>query len=147
MSETGVCVICAGIALVAMLGWSLWMVYHVMHTQPSSRHNPKSDSEVLLDNLKLTNKQVNTLYQYTIRVPGEKTPAGQRQQMSPQFLQMAHTAIVKRIKHRRPTWTTEMRDAVAWDIIRRIDWDNDALMHKSLEWITDTTLERMCPKK
>lgn len=87
------------------------------------------------------------MYQYTMRVPCEKPPASQRKQMSPQFLRMAHTNIVKRIKYRRPTWTTEMRDAVAWDIIRRIDWDNDALMHKSLEWITDRALQSMCPQK
>lgn len=87
------------------------------------------------------------MYQYTIRVPGEKTPASQRKQMSPQFLQMAHADVVNRIKYRRPSWSTEIQDAVAWEIVRRIDWNNDALMHKSLEWITDTTLQRMYPKK
>ena len=60
MSETVICMICAGIALTAMLGWSIWMAYHIVHTSPSCRHDPKSDSEVLLDEivpqyLKLTN--------------------------------------------------------------------------------------------
>ncbi len=87
------------------------------------------------------------MYQYTLRVPGDKTPAGKRTQPSPKVLQIAHADIANRIKQQRPTWTMQMRDAVAWDILRRIDWDNEALMHKSLAWITDYALNTMCPKE
>ena len=55
MSANMLCMMCAGITLVAMLGSSIWMAYHVVHTTQSSHRKPKADSEVLLAHLKLTN--------------------------------------------------------------------------------------------
>lgn len=84
------------------------------------------------------------MYQYKLRTPGD---AGKRPQMSPEFTALAHQRVMSRVKQQRPSWTTEMCDSVAWDIVRRIDWNNEALMHKSLEWMTDTSLNSMCPKE
>lgn len=67
--------------------------------------------------------------------------------LGPKALQQAHIDITKIIRNERPTWTAIMAESVAWDIIRRIDWSNEALMHKGIEWITRRYLQVLCPKE
>lgn len=67
--------------------------------------------------------------------------------LGPKALQLAHTDIVKTIRTEKPTWTAIMAESVAWDIIRRIDWSNETLMHKGIEWITRQYLQVLCPKE
>ena len=60
MHENIICMICAGIALVAMLAYSFWMAYKAVHKQPTCCHIPTSEGDVSLDAiaedyLKLTN--------------------------------------------------------------------------------------------
>ncbi len=67
--------------------------------------------------------------------------------LGPKTLQFAHNEAVKVIRQERTQWTAAMAESVGWDILKAIDWNNPALMHKDLKWIIKTYLNALCPKE
>ena len=60
-------------------------------------------------------------------------------------LQLTHKEVMAAICHERTTWTSDTAESISWDIIRSIDWSNEALMHKSLQWIVKQYLDTNYP--
>ncbi len=75
-----------------------------------------------------------------------KSRAELNTKLGPQALQLAHNNAVTVIHRERPNWTSVMVNSIGWEIIRRIDWGNPALMHKDFTWVVKQYLNLLCPQ-
>ncbi len=66
-------------------------------------------------------------------------------QLSEKCLQGARDRVAKIILFELPETSEQKAESMAREIVAWIDWDNEALMHKGLTWITEYRLKRMVP--
>ena len=83
----------------------------------------------------------------TYKAPLRATRVELNNTLGPKALQLAHAEAVMVIRQERAQWTAAMADSVGWDILKAIDWNNPALMHKDLKWIVKQYLNALCPKE
>lgn len=57
--------------------------------------------------------------------------------MGEKALKLAKEDILKTIQNIRPEISTEEMESLSEEILKEIDWDNPALMHKGIAWIVD----------
>lgn len=65
--------------------------------------------------------------------------------MSEKCLQSARDRVAKIILFELPETSEQKAESMAKQIVAEIDWDNEALMHKGLTWITERWLKYMVP--
>lgn len=65
--------------------------------------------------------------------------------MSEQGLLLAREDALRVIRVQRPHLSYEEARDIATTIVAGIDWNNTALMHKSVEWITERYLKKNVP--
>lgn len=63
--------------------------------------------------------------------------------MSEKALLIAREDILRVVQAKRPALAYDEAVCVADAILSSIDWENVALMHKSIEWIATTYLEQL----
>ncbi len=56
--------------------------------------------------------------------------------MSEKALQAARVEILKTLREHYSEFSVEEAQALADELLDAIDWDNPALMHKGISWIT-----------
>lgn len=62
--------------------------------------------------------------------------------MSDKALLIAKEEIISTIQYNKPDLSYFEVEEIAKHLLDAIDWDNSALMHKGLEWITLTYLNQ-----
>lgn len=87
------------------------------------------------------------MIQSAYKPPIRRTRTDLSNTLGPKALQWAHNETVMVIRQERQQWTAAMADSVGWDILKAIDWNNPALMHKDLKWIVKQYLNALCPKE
>ncbi len=65
--------------------------------------------------------------------------------MSEKSLQLARDRVAKIILFELPETSEQKAENMAKQIVAEIDWNNEALMHKDLTWITEHWLKYMVP--
>ena len=63
--------------------------------------------------------------------------------MSEKALLIAREEILRVIQTNQPQWSYETASQIADQLLEAIEWDNPALMHKSIEWITMLYLNQL----
>lgn len=63
--------------------------------------------------------------------------------MSEKALLIAREEILRLIQTNQPQWSYESVSQIADQLLEAIEWDNPALMHKSIEWITMLYLNQL----
>lgn len=87
------------------------------------------------------------MIQSAYKPPMRRTRTDLSNTLGPKALQLAHNEAVIVIRQERQQWNAAMADSVGWDILKAIDWNNPALMHKDFKWIIKQYLNALCPKE
>lgn len=58
-----------------------------------------------------------------------------------EFLAFVEKEVAENVKYYINGVSTKRADEIAKDIVKLIDWDSSALMHKGLSWITQNYLK------
>lgn len=66
-------------------------------------------------------------------------------QVSEKVLQCARERVAKVVMFELPEVSEQKAENMAQQIVAQIDWENEALMHKGLTWITEYRLKFMVP--
>lgn len=60
------------------------------------------------------------------------------------FIDFTEKEVAKNVKYYANVLSDERANEIAKDIVKLIDWNNSALMHKGLSWITKNYLKLNC---